>query len=41
VFAAILMATQLVQSANWLMNTLEALLLRWRPPIEADVEAGT
>jgi NitT/TauT family transport system permease protein len=41
VFAAILMATLLVQSANWLMNTLEALLLRWRPPIEAVVEAGT
>ena len=27
VFAAVLMATLLVQAANWLMNALEALLL--------------
>jgi NitT/TauT family transport system permease protein len=38
VFAAILMATLLVLAANWLMNGLEAFLLRWRPPIESIAE---
>jgi NitT/TauT family transport system permease protein len=38
VFAAILMATLLVHAANWVMNGLEAFLLRWRPPIESIVE---
>ena len=31
VFAAIVMATLVVQAANWIMNALEAMLLRWRP----------
>src|SRR5436309_2095575 len=41
VFAAILAATLLVHAANWFMNAAEALLLRWRPPIDAVPEAGT
>ena len=39
VFAAIVMATLLVHAANTLMNALEALLLRWRPPLESMMEA--
>jgi NitT/TauT family transport system permease protein len=39
VFAAIVMATLLVLGANWLMNALETLLLRWRPPIESIMES--
>jgi NitT/TauT family transport system permease protein len=39
VFAAIVMATLLVLGANWLMNSLEKLLLRWRPQIESIMEA--
>jgi NitT/TauT family transport system permease protein len=38
VFAAIVMATLLVLGANWLMNSLETLLLRWRPPIDQIME---
>src|SRR5258707_12021734 len=38
VFAAIVAATLLVHAANLLMNTLEALLLRWRPPIDSMME---
>jgi NitT/TauT family transport system permease protein len=38
VFAAIAMATLLVLGANWLMNSLESLLLRWRPPIAQIME---
>ena len=38
VFAAIVMATLLVLGANWLMNSLETLLLRWRPPIDSIME---
>ena len=38
VFAAIVMATLLVLGANGLMNALEALLLRWRPPIDSMME---
>ena len=41
VFAAILAATFVVLGANWLMNRLEALLLRWRPPVDAMMETGT
>jgi NitT/TauT family transport system permease protein len=39
VFAAIVMATLLVLGANWLMNSLERLLQRWRPPIESIMES--
>jgi NitT/TauT family transport system permease protein len=39
VFAAIIMATLLVLGATGLMNALEAMLLRWRPPIESILEA--
>jgi len=39
VFAAIAMATLLVHGVNWLMNAIEASLLRWRPPIDAVMEA--
>jgi len=38
VFAAIVAATLLVLGANWVMNSLERLLLRWRPPIEQIME---
>jgi NitT/TauT family transport system permease protein len=38
VFAAIVMATLLVHAATWLMNRLEAVLLRWRPPIDSMME---
>src|SRR3954469_554076 len=38
VFAAIIMATLLVLGVNGLMNSLETLLLRWRPPIDSMVE---
>ena len=38
---AIVAATLLVLAANWLMNALEALLLKWRPPIESMLETGT
>ena len=41
VFVAVLMATLLVQAAIWLMNALEARLLRWRPPVEPMMETGT
>ncbi len=41
VFAAIVAATLLVLGANWLMNTLEALMLRWRPPIDSMMETVT
>ena len=27
--------------ATWLMNAMEARLLRWRPPIEPMMETGT
>ncbi len=40
VFAAIAMATLLVHAANWLMNGMEAALLRWRPPIDQIMESG-
>ena len=39
VFAAIVAATLLVHAANGLMNALEALLMRWRPPIESMMES--
>jgi NitT/TauT family transport system permease protein len=39
VFVAIVAATLLVHAANWLMNSLEALLMRWRPPIESIMES--
>jgi NitT/TauT family transport system permease protein len=38
VFAAIIMATLLVLGVNGLMNALERLLLRWRPPIDSMME---
>ena len=38
VFAAIAAATLLVLAANALMNALEALLMRWRPPIQSMME---
>src|SRR5829696_4833428 len=38
VFAAITAATLLVLGANWVMNSLERLFLRWRPPIESIME---
>src|SRR5215475_13408382 len=38
VFAAIAAATLLVLAANILMNALEALLMRWRPPIQSMME---
>ena len=38
VFAAILVATLIVHGVNGLMNSLETLLLRWRPPIDTMVE---
>ena len=41
VFAAIVAATLVVHAANWLMNLIEALLLRWRPPIEPLMETGS
>ncbi len=40
VFAAVLMATLLVHAAVWLMNALEARLLRWRPPLDPMMETG-
>jgi NitT/TauT family transport system permease protein len=39
VFAAIAAATLLVLAANMLMNALEALLMRWRPPIQSMMES--
>jgi NitT/TauT family transport system permease protein len=41
VFAAIVAATLLTIGADWLMTALEALLLRWRPPIDAMMEHGS
>ena len=41
VFAAILAATLVVLGTNWLMNLLEALLLKWRPPFQSMIEMGT
>ena len=38
VFAAIVAATLLVHAANALMNTIEALLMRWRPPLQSMME---
>jgi NitT/TauT family transport system permease protein len=39
VFAAIVAATLLVHAANALMNRLEALLMRWRPPLQSMMES--
>jgi NitT/TauT family transport system permease protein len=39
VFAAIVAATLLVLGANALMSALEALLMRWRPPIQSMMES--
>ena len=39
VFAAIVAATLLVHAANALMNALEALLMRWRPPLQSMMES--
>jgi ABC-type nitrate/sulfonate/bicarbonate transport system permease component len=41
VFAAIVAATLVVLAANWLMNVLEAMLLKWRAPIQSMMETGT
>ena len=41
VFAAILAATLVVLGTSWLMNMLEALLLKWRPPVLSIMETGT
>src|SRR5437588_12771624 len=38
VFAAIVAATLLVHAANALMNMVEALLMRWRPPLQSMME---
>jgi len=38
VFAAIVAATLLVHAGNGLMSTLEALLMRWRPPLQSMME---
>jgi NitT/TauT family transport system permease protein len=38
VFAAIVAATLLVHAANALMTALEALLMRWRPPLQSMME---
>ena len=38
VFAAIVAATLLVHAANALMNALETLLMRWRPPLQSMME---
>src|SRR5262249_20711241 len=35
VFAAILAATMLTLGANWVMNNLESMLLKWRPPTQS------
>jgi NitT/TauT family transport system permease protein len=40
VFAAILAATLLVLITDWLMHSAEIALLRWRPPLDAALEAG-
>jgi len=34
----IVAATLLVHAANLLMNALEALLMRWRPPLQSMME---
>ena len=39
VFAAIVAATLLVHAANALMNALEGLLMRWRPPLQSMMES--
>jgi NitT/TauT family transport system permease protein len=41
VFAAIAAATLVVLATNWLMDALERLLLKWRPPIQSMLESGT
>ena len=40
VFAAILMATLIVHAANWIVNSAERVLLRWRPQTAVMVDAG-
>src|SRR5207245_3258807 len=40
VFAAILAATLIVHAANWLLNTVERTLLRWRPVAQAVLHTG-
>jgi ABC-type nitrate/sulfonate/bicarbonate transport system permease component len=39
VFAAIAAATLLVLAANGMMSALEAMLMRWRPPIQSMMES--
>ena len=39
VFAAIIAATLLVHAGNGLMNALETMLMRWRPPIQSMMES--
>jgi ABC-type nitrate/sulfonate/bicarbonate transport system permease component len=41
VFAAIAAATLVVLATNRLMDALERLLLKWRPPIQSMLESGT
>ena len=40
VFAAILMATLIVLAVSWLLNAAERMLLHWRPPADAMLDAG-
>jgi NitT/TauT family transport system permease protein len=41
VFAAIVMATLVVHAGNGIMGAFEALLLRWRPPVQQTMDIGT
>jgi NitT/TauT family transport system permease protein len=41
VFVAVLMATLLVLAAIWTMDSMEARLLRWRPPVGEMMDTGT
>ncbi len=40
VFAAILAATLIVHAANWIVNSAERVLLRWRPQTAVMVDVG-
>jgi ABC-type nitrate/sulfonate/bicarbonate transport system permease component len=40
VFVALVAVTCIVFLGNWSVNALEQRLLRWRPPADAQIQAG-
>jgi NitT/TauT family transport system permease protein len=41
IFVALMAVTLIVFAGNWIVNAMERWLLRWRPPSDATLQAGT